>query len=369
MPVHNKEGWLMATVIDPIPGVTDDPVLQLILAGRAANLDEAEELFLDESLPIIIELIGSPICNEELETHPLLTLLRSRDARPGGFHPVNSDERLAQIVAALESVGLPPLVMGGHAVRFYGLQRNTIDFDLHLAPDRWDDLPQVLSRTPLFSGGSVVEGNSWRPHAFRRFQIGRLPDGREEWLEFWRENHLLPPFAELHARRETGRYGGRSLDFLSLPDLIRSKETERTSDWQDVDVLEEFLDARRLARVKDGLMVVPEALASLRSRVGLECFLQAGHLSDPKIVSLALRRAVRSVTQALLLPFSPASAASDTVPAIEPVVVKRLRTVAPASPLHLALVEAVRRQYRVIRQAADRQDKEALRLGRRPPQS
>ena len=59
------------------------------------------------------------------------------------------DERLADIVTALEAVGLTSLVMGGHAVRFYGLQRNTIDFDLHLAPDCWDALPALLARTPL----------------------------------------------------------------------------------------------------------------------------------------------------------------------------------------------------------------------------
>ena len=39
---------------------------------------------------------------------------------------MNADERLASIVTALESVGLHYLVMGGHAVRFYGLQRNTM---------------------------------------------------------------------------------------------------------------------------------------------------------------------------------------------------------------------------------------------------
>jgi hypothetical protein len=280
---------------------------------------------------------------------------------------VNPDERLAAIVTALEAAGLTYLVMGGHAVRFYGLQRNTIDFDFHLAPDRWDELPVLLSSTTLLSGGSVVEGNSWRPHAFRRFQIGRLPDGREEWLEFWRGNHLLPAFTDLHARRETGPYGGRLLDFLSLPDLIHSKETERSNDWQDVEVLEEFLDARHLARVKDGLMAVPPALALLRSRVGLEGFLQAGHLSDAQVVTLALQRTAHPVTQALLLPFSPPSPLAETTPAVEPVVVNRLRTVAPTSPLHLTLVEAVRRQYRVFKQAADRRDKEAIRAGQRPP--
>src|SRR5947209_20427458 len=139
--------------------------------------------------------------------------------------------------------------MGGHAIRFYGVDRNTVDFDLHLAPDCWRDLPHKLSQTSLFVGKALIEGPTWRPNAFRRFQIGTLPSGREEWLEFWRENHLLAPFAELFARREQGMYGGRTLAFLSLPDLIRSKETERETDWQDIAFLEEFPDARLLSQV------------------------------------------------------------------------------------------------------------------------
>lgn len=271
------------------------------------------------------------------------------------------DERLAEIVTALESVGLSCLVMGGHAVRFYGFQRNTVDFALHLAPDRWADLPDLIGGTAICSTGPIVEGDSWRPHAFRRFQIGRLADGREEWLEFWRENHLLPSFADLDARRETGDYGGRSLSFLSLPDLIRSKETERVSDWQDVDVLEGFLDARRLAQVKNGSLDGTTALAQLRSRIGLEGALRAGLIGDPNLMADALGRTAHPVTQALLLPYSPTAIVPDATPAIEPVVVNRLRTAVPVSRFHLTLVEAVRRQYRAFRQAIDRRDKEAIR--------
>ena len=71
----------MADEREDIPGVTDDPVLQLILSGRAKTLDEAEELYLAESLPAIVALIGSPLTNDELERHPLLALLRSRGMR------------------------------------------------------------------------------------------------------------------------------------------------------------------------------------------------------------------------------------------------------------------------------------------------
>ncbi len=280
---------------------------------------------------------------------------------------MNPEVRLAEIVAALQAVGLSCLVMGGHAVRYYGLQRNTNDYDLHLAPDRWSELPHLLQQSPLFHRGPVVEGASWRPHAFRRFQVGRLADGREEWLEFWRTNHLLPPFADLFGRREEGIYGGRILPFLALPDLIRSKETERAGDWQDVAILEEFLDMRLLAQVEVGRIDLTLALAQLRSRRGFESYWQKEYLKERLPIQEALMQSRLSITQAYLLPLVPEATALPvpTVP-IEPVILNRLRTVAAASALHLALVEAVRRQYKLAAQAADRADKETIRAAQTP---
>ncbi len=71
----------METKNEEIPGVTDDPVLRLILDGRAKTLDEAEEIYLDESLPDVLELLRKPIPDEELADHPLMTLLRVRGSR------------------------------------------------------------------------------------------------------------------------------------------------------------------------------------------------------------------------------------------------------------------------------------------------
>ncbi len=51
---------------------------------------------------------------------------------------------------------------------------------------------------------------------------------------------------------------------------------------------------------------------------------------------------------------------------IDPVVLGRLRTTAPASPLHLALVEVIRRRYIAVCKEIDRRDKEAIR-SRQPP--
>jgi hypothetical protein len=274
---------------------------------------------------------------------------------------VNPDERLAAIVRALEAVGLSCLILDGHAVRFYGLQRHTNDFDLTLAPDGWDDLAGRLARTALFPATGPVEGASWRPGVFRRFLLGKLTGGQEEWLEFWRANHLLAPFAELFARREVGAYGGRQLAFLSLPDLIRSKETERAKDWDDVSYLEEFLDARLHAQCGAGTVAVAEALAQVRSRRGFDTYLAEDRFADAEALRTALERTTNPITQAFLLPWSPAAVTAAPAVAIEPVVERKLCSVAPASSLHRSLVEVVRRQYKVFCQDRDRTDKEAIR--------
>jgi hypothetical protein len=281
---------------------------------------------------------------------------------------VNPALRLAEIMTALEQAGLTALVMGGHAARYYGIDRNTIDYDLHLSPADWDDLGPRLDQSTLAAGRPLTRGPSWRPGSFQRFLLGQLPDGRDEWLEFWRTNHLLPPFADLYGRREEGTYGGRALAFLSLPDLIRSKETERETDWQDVAGLEEIHDARLLNQVTAGTVAVDQGLARLRSRRGLESFLQCGYLKDPAVVRPALLQTQLSITQAILLP----CAEMDPAPPIlslpmEPVVVSRLRTVAPASALHLALIEVVRRQYKLAMQNADAADKLAIRAAQANP--
>jgi hypothetical protein len=195
-----------------------------------------------------------------------------------------------------------------------------------------------------------------------------LPDGHEEWLEFWRSNHLLPPFAEVHARREEGSYGGRMLAFLSLADLIRSKETERDKDWRDISFLEEVLDNRVLNQAKAGTIPLDQALAGLRSRRGLESALQSGVLNDVALVRQALAQSKLSVAQAILLPSAGAEAALPipTVP-IEPVVLKRLRTADAGSALHLALIEVVRRRYILAMQDADAADKQAIRAAQANP--
>jgi hypothetical protein len=263
------------------------------------------------------------------------------------------------LAEALSALGLRALLMGGHAVRFYGVDRSTIDYDFCVALDRaaWDALPSLLRGSRVIATDLFREGPSWRPEAFRRFVVGALPDGREERLEFWRENHLLAPFDDLYARRTQGLYGGYPLDVLGLDDLIHSKETEREDDWRDVNLLEEIADERRLvaARTSDDRV---NALASLRSRRGFERAVSQGLLADDAAVRASWHRATHPIPRAYLLPsIVIETAVADTQLPLAPMV-GALRTVAPGSPRHLALVEAVRRLYRREAMAADRADKE-----------
>ena len=59
----------------------EDPVIRLLLSGAAATLDEAEEMYLDASMPEVLRLLQGPLSDEELGDHPLMVLLRSRGSR------------------------------------------------------------------------------------------------------------------------------------------------------------------------------------------------------------------------------------------------------------------------------------------------
>lgn len=64
-----------------LPEIDQDPVLRLLLSGRARTLDEAEEAYLDASMPEILRLIAGDLPDEVLSRHPLLALLRAHGSR------------------------------------------------------------------------------------------------------------------------------------------------------------------------------------------------------------------------------------------------------------------------------------------------
>jgi hypothetical protein len=268
-------------------------------------------------------------------------------------------EHLNQITSALDELKIPYLVMGGHAVRYYGFNRETTDHDLHIPANVGKNLSDLLSKTSLFGSSPPTESITWRGEDdFKRYVIGTLPDGKEELLEFWIHNHLLDDFQELYQRREEGFYAGKTVSFLSLPDLIRSKETERENDWQDISFLEEVLDQRNLVNAKTDADIT-SALSNLRSVRGLETAINKGFTANKANLETALKETKNPIAQAFLIPFAPHLEADLANNEILPSPFrKHLKIVKPGSSRHLALVEAVRLRCKRAMQDLDRLDKD-----------
>jgi hypothetical protein len=64
-----------------IPELENHPVLRLLLRGEAHTVHEAEEQYLNASMPAILELLASDLSDGELCSHPLLVLLRAHGNR------------------------------------------------------------------------------------------------------------------------------------------------------------------------------------------------------------------------------------------------------------------------------------------------
>ena len=269
---------------------------------------------------------------------------------------MTTDQRLGQIAGALSAAGVDALVMGGHAVRYYGVDRNTVDFDFYAGVGTTDEVRNRLNGSQMLAG--LREGPSWRSGDFVRFELGKLPDGREEWLEFWVHNHLLADFRSVRERGERGTYGGAELQFLSLPDLMRSKETEREGDWRDIELLEEIFDARNLAAAS-GLESVTKLISQLRSRRGFERAKVQGVFDDRAVVQAAAASCQHPVSYAFVVPLmdgiTPAPALRC---AIDKTLIEPLRIASFGEPRHLMLVELVRRAYKRWAMEIDRQDKQ-----------
>ena len=68
---------------DPIrlPDPIDDAILRYLLSGKAKTLDQAEEMFLDDSLPEVARLVATIASDDELARHPLMVMMLRRGSR------------------------------------------------------------------------------------------------------------------------------------------------------------------------------------------------------------------------------------------------------------------------------------------------
>lgn len=61
--------------------LSSDPIISLLLSGRAQTIQEAEDLYLEDAWPDFLELLEQPVSEAELERHPIIELLRGRGMR------------------------------------------------------------------------------------------------------------------------------------------------------------------------------------------------------------------------------------------------------------------------------------------------
>jgi hypothetical protein len=58
-----------------------DPVIQLLVSGEAQTVHEAEERYLDASLPEVVRLVESDLSDRDFRKHPLIMLLLAHGSR------------------------------------------------------------------------------------------------------------------------------------------------------------------------------------------------------------------------------------------------------------------------------------------------
>ena len=77
----------MNDFVTGIDKVDEDPVMRLLLQGRAETVREAEEMVLEASLPEILRLVERPLSEDEFLDHPLIELLLAHGSRPSEDAP------------------------------------------------------------------------------------------------------------------------------------------------------------------------------------------------------------------------------------------------------------------------------------------
>ncbi len=60
----------------------DRAIAELLLSGRAETAAQAEELFLNEHLRDVLQLVASSLSERDFREHPLIRLLLSHGSRP-----------------------------------------------------------------------------------------------------------------------------------------------------------------------------------------------------------------------------------------------------------------------------------------------
>ena len=141
---------------------------------------------------------------------------------------------ILKVLSALSSRNVRCLLIGGQACIFYGAAEFSRDTDIAVLASSenlerllsaLDDLNAVTIAVPPLSGEYLRRG-----HAVH-FRCSH-PDALGMRVDVISRMRGVEPFEKLWDRRTTVEITpGTSCELLSLPDLVRSKKTQRDKDW------------------------------------------------------------------------------------------------------------------------------------------
>lgn len=152
------------------------------------------------------------------------------------------DREFREFVELLEFHGVKFVIIGGYAVISHGYPRYTGDIDFFVEKSRENARKLVRVVNEFFGEQPHITEECFLDDD-RMGQFGDPP---------FRIDILVKVpglvFSEVHPRHIIGKIAGKDAPILSLPDLIKSKQSAaRKKDLADLEALEEIEAARRRA--------------------------------------------------------------------------------------------------------------------------
>jgi hypothetical protein len=178
---------------------------------------------------------------------------RKRRTAPGGGHfrrwngcdslswpantpmdPSHLSDDFRDFLTCLNEAGVEYLVVGGHAVAYYGYVRPTRDLDVWVGVSP-DNARRLVQAVKSFFAGAELAGLSpeWFLDTENVTRFGTVPNLIE----------ILPKvsggeFARAFARRKTAEVDGQNVNLICLDDLIANKKASaRLKDLADIEQL------------------------------------------------------------------------------------------------------------------------------------
>jgi Nucleotidyl transferase of unknown function (DUF2204) len=153
---------------------------------------------------------------------------------------VNVSKDFEELFACFNAREVRALIVGGYAFAFHAKPRYTKDLDLLLDPTP-ENARHLLEALADFGFGSLSLEEDDFTQPGRIIQLGH-PPSRVDLLTSLKG----VSFPEAWERRVEGRFGGQTVFYLGLEELIQNKRmVGRPQDRADVSVLESFAKRKR----------------------------------------------------------------------------------------------------------------------------